>query len=176
VGEERTGLWRYHAEPWTLPQGHAFSIEESDHEREPVALVGPHGRLTADVEGVDIARFGASDGLLLVSSQSADRFDVFERAYPNRFVGSFHVGPDDASGIDAVTHTDGLAVHAGDFGPGLSGGLLVVQDDHNPGGTQNFKLVPLAWVLDAIGYPRATPAVAARHDATSDPQRKDAQP
>lgn len=153
VGEERTGLWRYHAEPWTLDEDHPFSIEESDHEREPVELVEPHGRLTADVEGVDIARFGGTDGLLLVSSQSADRFDAFERAYPNRFVGSFRVGAGgDSLSVDAVTHTDGLAVHAGGFGPGLPGGLLVVQDDENPGSTQNFKLVPLASVLAALEW------------------------
>ncbi|MEO1007445.1 MAG: phytase [Planctomycetota bacterium] len=149
VGEERTGLWRYHAEPWTLPEDHPFSTEESDHERAPVDLVEPHGRLTADVEGVDIAIEGPDGaGYLLVSSQEADRFDAYERRPPNRYVGSFRVGGGD--GIDDVSHTDGLAVYVGDLGPGFPHGVLVVQDDENTLGSgtdgeranQNFKLVP----------------------------------
>ncbi len=179
VGEGRTGIWRYHAEPWTHPEEHPFSLDESDHEREPVEFVGPHGRLTADVEGVDIARMGDAGGLLLVSSQSADRFDVFERAYPYRFVGSFRIGAGfDASGeqIDAVTHTDGLAVCAGDVGPSLPGGVVVVQDDENPGGTQNFKIVPLSSVLAALGLTEDAERQAASVDATEIQGKEDATP
>lgn len=151
IGEERTGLWRYHAEPWMLGPEHAFSSHnEGDHERVLVAAAAPAGPLEADVEGVDIARMGPlGAGWLIVSSQGADRFDVFERRPPNAYVGSFRVG--EGAGIDAVTHTDGLAVFAGDVGPLYPGGLLVVQDDEKPDSTQNFKMVALGDVVRALG-------------------------
>ncbi|GIW74110.1 MAG: hypothetical protein KatS3mg103_0632 [Phycisphaerales bacterium] len=91
--------------------------------------------------------------MLIVSSQGADRFDAYQRAYPNAYVGSFRVGSGRAKGvapIDAVSHTDGLAVCVGDLGDALPGGVLVVQDDANPPEAQNFKIVPLAWVLRAM--------------------------
>lgn len=173
VGEERTGLWRYHAEPWTLADDHPFSLEESDHERAPVDVVGPHGRLAADVEGVDIARIDSMDGrgVLVVSSQSADRFDVYERVAPNAYIGSFRVGG--VGGVDAVTHTDGVAVIAGDFGPSYPGGLVVVQDDENPGSTQNFKLVALGGVLSALGLGTDATASSTRPVGSLGPSHKD---
>lgn len=166
VGEERTGLWRYHTEPWTLPEDHPFTSQESDHERDLVAAVGPAGPLTADVEGVTLVPGkggGAGEGgLLLVSSQGADRFDAFDRRPPNAFVGSFRVGGEGS--IDPVTHTDGIAAYPGPFAEAFPHGVLVVQDDADqigPGGLdadlgqagepgQNFKLVPLERVRAAL--------------------------
>jgi hypothetical protein len=51
-------------------------------------------------------------------------------------------GRDGDGAIDAVTHTDGLDISSDPL-PGLSAGVLVVQDDGNPrsGVDQNFKLV-----------------------------------
>lgn len=101
--------------------------------------------LFADVEGMDIYDVD-SGGYVVVSSQGNASFAVFNRAPPHQYLGSFRIASNDASGIDGVSDTDGLAVHSGDFGPGLEHGILVTQDGYNvlPREAQNFKLVD--WV------------------------------
>jgi 3-phytase len=52
--------------------------------------------------------------------------------------------------IDGATHTDGLDISAADLGPEFPAGVLVVQDDENDTGGQNFKFVDLRSVIAAI--------------------------
>jgi len=47
-----------------------------------------------------------------------------------------------ARGIEGGQHTDGLDVTTTPLGPRFPEGILVVEDDHNDGHRQNFKLVP----------------------------------
>ena len=45
--------------------------------------------------------------------------------------------------VDGVTHTDGLDISTANLGETFPGGILVVQDDENETGGQNFKFVDL---------------------------------
>jgi 3-phytase len=125
IGEETVGLWRYGADPAT------------GAERLLVEPVG-QGRLVADVEGVTLIRDGDAR-YLIASSQGDDAFAVWrvDGAQPV-YAGRFRIAA--RGGIDAVTGTDGLDAFSGPIGP-FPEGLVVVQDDQNEGGTQNFKLV-----------------------------------
>lgn len=138
VGEETVGVWRYGLDP------------SSADRRVRVDAVAPDGPLVADVEGLAIYRAGDRSGYLIVSSQGDSTFHVYRRRHdadgPNEHLGCFQVGPGLGAGgaeIDGVTTTDGVDVTSAPLGPGFPSGLLVVQDDENPGGMQNFKLV--AW-------------------------------
>jgi 3-phytase len=138
VGEENAGVWRYPLDPGAAP------------ERTLVDAVRPVGdHLTADVEGLTLVRHGDGSGYLVVSSQGSDRFVAYDRetgahAFTFRVIGE--------SGIDGVTETDGIDATARPLGPDFPRGLLVVQDDENPGAHQNFKYVSWADVLEAAGH------------------------
>jgi 3-phytase len=56
----------------------------------------------------------------------------------------------EAGVVDAVTGTDGLAALGGPVGP-FPEGLIVIQDDVNDIGTQNFKYVDWRAVKAALG-------------------------
>lgn len=141
VGEENRGLWTV-----------------AYRENAPVpALVdtvgGPNG-LVADVEGVSIWRGAEGQGWVVASAQSEDRFVVYDRQAPHAPRGSFSIVANEPSGIDEVTHTDGLDVFSGAL-PGFPRGVLIVQDDGNPrsGQDQNFKIVNWADIEAALGLP-----------------------
>jgi 3-phytase len=104
--------------------------------------------LVADIEGLSIYYRRDGTGYLIASSQGDDSFAVYERTAPYRFVDRFQIV---AGVVDGVSHTDGIDVVSVDLGPTLPGGLLVVQDDSNTGGNQNFKLVPWLRVAAATG-------------------------
>jgi 3-phytase len=132
VGEEDVGVWRYDAEP------------DGGSARTALDRVG-RGRLVADVEGLALTD-GPDGGRLLVSSQGDSTIAVYERRGRNRFLGRFAVGENGS--VDAVRGTDGVAADSRDFGGDLSGGLVVVHDERDTGGTtSNLKLVPLVSVL-----------------------------
>jgi 3-phytase len=136
IGEEMKGVWRY---PLRSPAG----------TRTLVAGVGD-GRLIADVEGTTLIRDGGRT-LLLVSSQGDSAFavwDVSKMAGEERYLGRFRVAA--AGGVDGVSGTDGIDAWSGPIGP-YGSGLVVVQDDVNEGGAQNFKLVDWARVRAALG-------------------------
>lgn len=121
VGEETVGIW---------------SVDLVSGDMQIVDRVGA-GRLTADVEGLDIY-----DGrYLLASSQGDNSFAVYALEDP-RPIGRFRIGPNEARGIDGVSETDGIAVTAARL-PQFPEGLLVAQDGLNvaPPENQNFKLV-----------------------------------
>lgn len=133
IAEELRGIWRYGAEP------------ESNDTRELVAGVDGVNFL-ADLEGLTLAPAGTDGGYLVASVQGNSTFALF--ALPgHKLAGLFRVAANPQKDIDAVTGTDGLAIATGSFGPELPEGVLVVQDDQNPGATQNFKIVSWSDVL-----------------------------
>ncbi len=124
VAEENLGIWRFPAEP------------DAGADGKLVARVGEHG-LAADVEGVTLYCASGGKGYLIASSQSSDTFKVYARGGDNRYV--LTIDPQ-AGKIDDVSHTDGIAVTNRPTSKQFPAGVLVVQDDDNAGGNQNFKL------------------------------------
>lgn len=139
VGEENYGVWQLPADPGEPPELTSVTAIED-------------GFLAADVEGLALYR---SDGAtyLVVSSQGDDSYAVYDTT-SGAHLGSFRVG--DHPEIDETSETDGIAVTSVPL-PGFPNGLLVVQDDDNPGGNQNFKLVSWTDVRDALGSADGTP-------------------
>lgn len=132
VGEEAKGVWKYGAEP------------DAGAARTSVATTGAGGVLTADVEGIAIAKTGDGTGFVVVSSQGNNSYVLLRREGENAYVRTFRVvdGP-----VDGVQETDGLDVTTANLGEPFSKGLLVVHDGVNEKAFQNFKLVPLERVL-----------------------------
>lgn len=134
VAEEREGIWRYRIDP------------SSGNQRVLFAEADGH-RLVPDIEGLALA---PEAGWLVASSQGSDHFAVF-RLGDRSFVGGFQVAANPGKEIDAVTHTDGVALVEEPL-PGYSQGLFVAHDDQNdgPGRAQNFKLVSWHKIKDAL--------------------------
>lgn len=143
VGEEAGGVWEFPTAP------------TDGAKPRKIADVVPKGPLVADVEGIALLPIGENGGYLIVSSQGNNTFAVFERGGKHSYRGSFHVNAE--NGADPVTETDGVDVTPASAGPGFEQGLLVVQDDENPGGNQNFKFVPWQGVNAALLSPPAKP-------------------
>jgi 3-phytase len=131
VSEELVGLWRI-----THESGRETSRTLIDRVGSPTGLRG-------DVEGVAIWRGRDGDGYVVVSSQSADRYMVYDRKPPNAFRGSFRIVASMDGRVDGVTHTDGIDISSAPLGPNLPRGVFVAQDDSNtaPDAPQNFKFV-----------------------------------
>jgi 3-phytase len=143
IGEEDKGIWRYGAEPTT------------GSTRVAIGTVGD-GKLTADVEGMTIAKQGDKGGYLIVSSQGNSTYAVYQRG-TGTYVKSFSVGAN--GGIDAVSETDGLDVTTTPLGSAFPNGLLVVHDHVNTGAsTTNYKFVDLGQVIPAAASPAPAPA------------------
>jgi 3-phytase len=139
LAQEARGLWKVGAEPDEAPELVLLSEASSD--------AGP---LTPDVEGVTIYDAGDGAGYLVVSSQGASTFAVYDREAPHRHLGSFAVGDGDVS--DGASNTDGLAITAVPVDARFPAGLLVVHDQHNRGaGTSNFKYVSWQDVARVLG-------------------------
>lgn len=140
IGEEAHGVW---------------VVDLSEEAPVPVEVdtIAAGNGLSEDVEGMSLWLGEADDaGYLVVSSQGADRYVVYDRAPPYAPRGVFMIGENEAIGIDGVSVTDGLDVTSLPL-PGLPKGLLVVQDDANPipEYEQNFKMVDWADVAAALG-------------------------
>lgn len=140
ISEEMVGVWRYDLDP-----------ASGDARAQVQAVDGV--RLTADVEGAAILD-DMTGSYLIVSSQGDSAFAVWRiRGRRTEWIGRFavHAG----GGVDGVTGTDGLDAH-GAFGP-FGEGLVVVQDDVNPGGAQNFKYLNWGDIRRALGVPDPAP-------------------
>lgn len=124
IAEESVGIWKFPAEPGGGSRGTL------------VARVGRHG-LTADVEGLTLYCAAGGKGYLIASSQGSDTFNVYAREGDNRYV--LTIDPK-AGRIDDVSDTDGIAATNRPTSRQFPAGVLVVQDGHNTGGNQNFKL------------------------------------
>jgi 3-phytase len=141
VAEEDFGIWKFRAWGGGSTRGQVLArVNQND-------VVG-------DIEGLAIMHLADGGGYLVASSQGNDSFAVFDLSEGNQWLGRFGiVGSGD--GVDAVSGTDGLEVMASAIGP-YSQGLVVTQDDQNsdPDGNQNFKLVPWESVAAAMGLER----------------------
>ncbi|MFT3922972.1 MAG: phytase [Myxococcales bacterium] len=137
VGEEDVGIWKFDAEPGvTSGSGWAGEL---------IQAVGDH--LVADVEGVAVVATGATSGYILSSNQGDSTYAVFDREPPHAFIKTFRIETGESC-IDGVTGSDGIEATSANLGPAYPHGLFVTQDDTNDVGGQNFKLVPLQWILD----------------------------
>ena len=134
LAEENVGVWRYGLSP---AAGDARTLVQ------PVA----HGVLVADAEGLTTIMDGTAR-YLIGSSQGDSTFPVWRidgaaPAYAGRFVV-------ENGTIDGVSGTDGLAAWTGPIGP-FPNGLIVVQDDVNDVGNQNFKYIDWRDIRTALG-------------------------
>lgn len=129
VGEEKRGIWKFHAEP--------------DSDREPQLILesdNSNPRISYDIEGLAIYYAGKGRGYLIASSQGNNTYAIFEREGDNKYLGSFEIVD---GAIDGTSGTDGIDVTNINLGGEYSDGLFVTQDDKNLDGDvlrpQNFK-------------------------------------
>ncbi len=132
IGEKKTGIWRYGAEP------------TSTDARVSVDAIGSTGHLTPDVEGLAIAYGNGGVGQLIASSEGNNSYSVYERSGANVFMRRFDVR---GGLIDGAEDSDGIDVTTANLGPLFPSGLFVAQDKSNDAGNQNFKLVPWGAVV-----------------------------
>lgn len=135
IAEENVGVWRYDLDP------------ASGAARTLVQPIAP-GVLVADAEGLTIIADGAAR-YLIGSSQGDSTFPVWRidgaaPAYKGRFVVQ-------QGEIDGVTGTDGIAALGGRVGARFPEGVVVVQDDVNDVGNQNFKYIDWRDIRTALG-------------------------
>lgn len=135
IAEENVGVWRYGLDPAT---GSARTLVQG---------VEP-GKLVADAEGLTILQDGEAR-YLIGSSQGDSAFPVWrvDGAAPV-YVGRFVVSD---GAVDKVTGTDGLDALGGPVGEAFPEGLVVVQDDVNDAGAQNFKYIDWRVIRSALG-------------------------
>ena len=134
INEENVGLWRYSLNP---ASGAARTLIQ------PIAK----DILVADAEGLTTIT-DASGRYLIASSQGDSTFPVWRIDGPApEYKGRFKVVD---GAVDGVTGTDGLAAASGQVGP-FPEGLVVIQDDVNDVGTQNFKYVDWRDIRRALG-------------------------
>jgi 3-phytase len=134
VGDELRGIWKLGAEP------------DAGEQRELIAAVDGK-ELVADIEGLTLAPDGKDGGFLIASVQGNSTYALFSLP-DTKLVARFRIVANPEKAIDEVTGTDGIAVTVGNFGDEFPSGMLVVQDDENPGAAQNFKYVSWADVLN----------------------------
>ena len=139
VAEDKVAIWRIATDPARAMTPQRFAAVDGV-------------RLHDDVEGLAILPRGRAGGLLFAASQDDDSFAVF-RLPDGAYAGGFRIR---GGAIDGTEDTDGIALHAGDFGEAWPGGLFAAQDGKNRDATdekapQNFKLVPLGDILRALG-------------------------
>jgi 3-phytase len=139
IGEEEHGIWK-------------LDLRQPDSTPEIVDTIEAGNGLVADVEGLSLWVGEGTDGYLVASAQAANRFVVYDRAYPHAPRGVFTVTESDDGSVDAVTHTDGLHVSSAAL-PGYPRGIVIVQDDANPTPEldQNFKIADWADIEAALG-------------------------
>jgi 3-phytase len=159
VGEEKVAIWKYGAEP------------DDGDARVLVAATDPNGPLVQDVEGLAIYYRSNGEGYLLASSQGDSSFTAFDLTGDHPPVKTWRIATDDVGGVDGVDQTDGIGVTNVDLGPAFPFGAFLAHDGSNPGGNQNYKVVPweaiaatgqLTLAIDTGFDPRADRAVAGR--------------
>ena len=143
VSEEKSGIWRYAAEP-----------DGSPLDRKQVDRVGG-GHLVADVEGLAVVTQPGRQGLLLASSQGDNSFAIYRRGQDHAWVGQREVV--DGATADGCSATNGIEAVAANLGSDFPDGIFICQDGRNtaPGssGRQNFKFVRLDRLIEAGSVP-----------------------
>ena len=141
IGEEAGGIWRFAA-------GAVAG--------ELVAAVD-NRNFVADLEGLALVPEGADGGWLYASSQGDNTYMRY--ALPGMEpAGRFRIA---AGRFGSTEETDGIEAQAGDFGPDFPGGLFIAQDGQNGDRAQNFKIVPLGAVEEALDAAAASGPPAA---------------
>ena len=138
VAEENVGIWKYPADP------------DAGEQRRLIDSTGLLGRLRHDVEGLAIYKSEGGTGYLVASNQGRDDFLAYTREGDNDYAGRFRLVAE--GDVDGVTHSDGIEIVSQPLGPRFPHGVLIVQDDENGSGHQNFKLV--AWENVAAAFHR----------------------
>ncbi|WP_439470598.1 phytase [Brevundimonas sp.] len=135
IAEENVGVWRYDLDP------------ASGATRTLIQPIAP-GVLVADAEGLTVLADGAAR-YLIGSSQGDSTFPVWriDGATPE-YKGRFVV---QQGAIDGVTGTDGLDALGGRVSARFPEGVVVVQDDVNDVGNQNFKYIDWRDIRTALG-------------------------
>jgi 3-phytase len=103
IAEERRGIWRVGAAPGDPTPGELVIRQES--------LAG-----AGDLEGLALAQFEADQRALIVSNQTANRFEVFSARGGHAWLGSFS--------LVGVEHSDGLEVLPVPLGKDFPSGLF----------------------------------------------------
>ncbi len=132
MAEENVGVWRFSADP------------AAGDDREMFAPVDGEA-LVADAEGVALWRDGEAGDTLVVSSQGDSAYAVFDLE-SGTLIGRFEINGGD---IDRTTETDGIDIHAQAL-PGYPSGVFLAQDDAEDSGGQNFKIVDLDAIREAL--------------------------
>lgn len=125
IGEENVGLWRYDLDPATGDR------------RTLIQPIAP-GVIVADLEGLTVLHDGQAR-YLIGSSQGDSTFPVWRIDGPAPELKGRFVVTDGA--VDGITGTDGLDALGGPVGEAFPEGVIVIQDDVNDVGTQNFKYI-----------------------------------
>ena len=135
LNEENVGLWRYGLDP------------ASGAARTLVQPIAPD-RLVADAEGLTVIADGAKR-YLIASSQGDSTFPVWRIDGPAPvWIGRFVVTD---GAVDGITGTDGLDALGGPVSDVFPEGVVVIQDDVNDAGTQNFKYLDWRAIRTALG-------------------------
>ncbi|HJL92443.1 MAG TPA: phytase, partial [Woeseiaceae bacterium] len=75
----------------------------------PFIVDSREGNIGGDPEGLTIYKTSEKEGYLLLSSQGDNKYNVYNRSYPHKFILSFTID-DNPSGIDGTSETDGIDV------------------------------------------------------------------
>lgn len=132
IAEEDFGIWRYDANI------------DGTNQPEKIKNTSPseNKNIVDDIEGLSMYFQPNGKGYLIASSQGNDSYAIFNREYPNNYIGSFAIKD---SIVDGVQETDGIHVTSSPVGNSYPQGLLIVQDGFNYDGetktSQNFKIV-----------------------------------
>jgi 3-phytase len=110
LGEENVGVW-------------AFDASEDGSTTGELILPISSTELEKDVEGMAIYYAADHQGYLIVSSQGANKYDIFERLPPNKYVTTF--------GMDGVGETDGIEVVNQDLNSEYNGGMFLAHNNSN---------------------------------------------
>ncbi len=143
IGQEAVGLWRTTIDnpaanltliekvsTFGTPYTRTYDPDEEEYVCEYQTQQDPGfgGRLVRDVEGVTLYEAGDEEGYVIVSSQGANEYLVFEREDDNDYVGKFSI----VDGlVDGTQETDGIGVSNANLGSPFGKGIFVAMDGNN---------------------------------------------
>lgn len=131
VSEGSIGLWRYGGEPETDTERILVDFSQ-------IGNITEAGNFVEDIEAATVLELSDGAGYLLVSNESADLVNVYDRV-DNAFLGSFAiVGTVEPNGMDAVS---------GNLGADYPAGILVTSNDAD----EAFSLVSWEAVASELG-------------------------
>ena len=86
---------------------------------------------------------------------------MYERGGNNVYVTRFAIMA--SPSIDGVSVTDGIDVTTQNLGPAFPHGVFVAQDNTNDGSNQNYKLVPLQFIIGNLSTKQKHSRAPSRH-------------